>query len=456
VTPVERVVALLRARFGLEPDQLIARRLTELAERVVSSQRLERWLQALADADLESDDARALVNIATNGQTYFMRDKPQIAALESWLSERYAVLRRPLNVWSAGCSTGEEVYTLALLGLRLGIPLNLTGSDVNADALGRARRGVYSEWALRHMSEADREAHFISHKEGFELRGRVQERVTFRLHNLASSRPLTPDRPDRAWDAILCRNVLIYFAEDVRLRVLNGFEQALTDDGALVLSSSESLRGHTTQLRAQQLVGGGFLFVRDVTATWASPATRASSNPPGSRSSSAPPARPFSSSTPPRRFSTFPPSAGLLPSVKELLDRGNRHLREHSFSDALSHYARAIALDGLSSEPYVLQAIVHLKQGSLTDARASLRSALFLEPRCWASEYLLSGIDAREARHEEHVASLLRAESLLAGGEALVSPVSDITGIEPVCYTREEALSVCRARLKSLRKGLIL
>jgi hypothetical protein len=139
--------------------------------------------------------------------------------------------------------------------------------------------------------------------------------------------------------------------------------------------------------------------------------------------------------------------------VKDLLDRGNRHLREHAFVDALAHYARAIAVDGLSSEPYVLQAIVHLKQGSLGEARVSLRSALFLEPRCWASEYLLAGIHAREARHEEHVAALLRAETLLSGGETLFTPVSDTSGIEPVCYTPEQALSLCRARLKSLRKG---
>ncbi len=451
MTPVERVVSLLRERFGLEPDALIGRRLAELTERISSSQRLEPWLKQLSLADLESEDARALVNVATNGQTYFMRDKPQIATLESWLAERHTKVRRPLHVWSAGCSTGEEVYTLALLGLKIGIPLKLTGSDVNADALGRARLGQYSEWSLRHLSASDRETFFSPTKDGFTLKQTVRERVSFRLHNLASSRPLLPDGSGRAWDAILCRNVLIYFAEDVRLRVLSRLERALADDGALILSSSESLRGHITQLRPQQRVGGGFLFVRDLSAPPRCPPSRPSSAPPRTRG--APSQRPTGSSTPPRRFSTLPPSIDPLPSVKRLLDRGNLHLREHAFADALSHYARAIALDGLSSEPYLLQAIVHLKQGNLTDARMSLRSALFLEPRCWASEYLLAGIHARESRHQEHLAALLRAESLLSGGEALISPVSDISGIEPVCYTRERALSLCQARLKSLRKG---
>ena len=459
MTLKNRLQAVFRERFGLQLDDVTSTRVEALAQRQAEAERLDLFLSALRDADPSSVPVRAAVSVATNGQTYFMRDRPQLAAVEAWLTARHRELRRPLHLWSAGCSTGEEAYSLSMLGIRLGVPLQITASDVNAESLERARRGIYAEWSLRHVLEPERNAHFVYTKDGFEVHPQVRQSITFALHNLATSRALAPDKPDRLWDAILCRNVLIYFDPQARARVLAKFEAALPEEGALVLSSSESLRGIETRLRARQLAGA-FLFVRSASDSAGSAQhipererRREGSTPP-----SAPAPAPRVSTFPPRGSApaSIPPEAfpeSVRPNIKPLLDAGNRLLREHSFFSALEQYSRAITLDGLSFEPYLLSAIVQLKQGAHAEAKASLRSALFLEPQLWQAEYLLSGIHAREERRPEQLSSLMRAEQLLLRIEPGPFFVSDTAGIEPICYNREQALSVCRARLKSIRKG---
>jgi chemotaxis protein methyltransferase CheR len=451
VTLRRHVGTLLRQRFGLELDDLTFARIDEIARRQAEAQRLELWLDALRDGDPSAVPMRAVLAAATNGQTYFMRDRTQLASLEAWLLGRHRELGRSLQIWSAGCSTGEEVYTLSILGLRLRVPLAVVGSDVNAESLERARRGVYSEWSLRHLAEPDRAAFFAACKDGFEVRSEVRRQTSFGLHNLASG-ALPPPQGAAGWDAILCRNVLIYFADTVRSKVIGEMESMLFEGGTLVLSSSESLRGAGTTLKWRQ-VGEGFLLIRQPpgeAGTSAPPYTRPrTSSVPPARASSAPPARPIPSSIPPERFPAL-----ARTDIRELLESGNRMLRGHAFHSALECYGRAIALDGLSFEPYLLQAIVQLKQGSLSDAKASLRSALFLEPQSWCAEYLAAGIHAREGQLADQVAALSRAQSALMRVELPLVFLSDVSGIEPLCYTRDQALSLCLARLRSLKKGI--
>ncbi|MFT3924644.1 MAG: CheR family methyltransferase [Myxococcales bacterium] len=446
----DRLHALFRDRFGLQLDEPALGRIEALAQRQAEAERLDPWLAALREAEPSAVPVRAAISVVTNGQTYFMRDRPQLQAVEEWLLRRFRELRRTLHVWSAGCSSGEEAYTLAMLGARLGVPLQILASDVNAEAVERARRAVYSEWPLRHVAPEERAGCFVAVKDGFEVAPRIRKAVSFCVHNLATASPLVPEKTDRLWDAIVCRNVLIYFDLAARGRTLERFESVLPDEGALVLASGESLRGlMETKLKPRQLAGA-FVFVRE-----AKPKSAGDNN--------ADLAAAYASVV--RRVSTVPPAPASIPpegfpehtrtNIKPLLDAGNRMLREHSFFSALDQYADAIRLDGLAFEPYLLTAIVQLKQGLFGEAKASLRSALFLEPQLWSAEYLMAGIHAREERRLEQRASLSRAENLLIRIEPEPALVSDTTGIEPLCYNREQALAVCRSRLKSTRKGIL-
>jgi chemotaxis protein methyltransferase CheR len=427
VSWLTRATRLVEEKLGMELDQAGSIRLAELGQRFERDHRGGQAFLERAAREAGSADFLALVEAAANGQTYFMRDPAQLAALSAFFTSR-GDSRETLHVWCAGCSTGEEAYTVAMLSLQVGVAARIVASDVNGAALSRAATGRYKPWALRHVSESDRALYFRSQAGEHVVAEALRSRVSFMRHNLAVDPPLFSSAPGGSWDAILCRNVLIYFRNEVRARVLSGLESTLDKEGVLLLSSSESLRGIETRLHAHYL-GGGFVFAFT----------------PRARTPSRPPPAPVTER--PARVSLQPGESlrGRRMSVY-WTSVGHARLRDHDFDQALEAYAEASRLDGVHFEPYLGSALVHLKRGALPAARKALRSALFLEPRAWAAEYLLSGIAARDGQAAEQSRALARALSLLESATAIVDHEADCAGIEPLCYTREEATSLCLSR----------
>ena len=244
--------ALVEHRLGLDvtrPEQL------ELAEacaraRAEPPSTPEAFLQRLAAAPDEHPDWRRLVATLAIGETYFFRDRACFEALERQVLPSIVARRRGtgelcLRVWSAGCATGEEAYSIAILLHRL-LPdrsrwrLSILATDVNRDALDSARRGVYRKWALRDTSPEIREQYFGRSRAGrFELDPEIRAMVTFAPLNLARDRyPATPG--DRSgMDVILCRNVLMYFTADARRATVSGLARALGHEGWLAVSAVE-------------------------------------------------------------------------------------------------------------------------------------------------------------------------------------------------------------------------
>jgi chemotaxis protein methyltransferase CheR len=422
-----RATRVVQDRLGMDVDQAGTIRLAQLGQRFERDHRGGQAFLERAAREASSTEFLALIDAVANGQTYFMRDPAQLAALQTFFNER-AECAEPLRIWCAGCSTGEEAYTVAMLSLRVGVPASIVGSDVNGTALATAGLGRYRPWALRHVSESDQTLYFRSQGGEHVVADALRSRVTFMRHNLAVDPPLVSNAQGGSWDAILCRNVLIYFRGDTRARVLRGLESTLDRQGVLVLSSSESLRGLDTRLHAHYL-GGGFVFAFAVRA----------------RTPSRPPPPPVPER--PARISLAPgESLRARRTSVYWTSVGHARLRDHDFEQALEAYAEASRLDGVCFEPYLGSALVHLKRGALPAARKALRSALFLEPRAWAAEYLLSGIAARDNQPAEQSRALSRALSLLESAAAIVEHEADCAGIEPLCYTREEATSLCLSR----------
>ncbi len=440
-----RVREMVRDLLGIELDHSTSERVRELLEGDGrGSSRADALVDSLRASGERAPEFNALVQAVTNGQTYFMRDAAQLSALDAFFRTYLPAQSRTLHVWSAGCSSGEEPYTLAMLAHAAGVRVEIVASDISLHALERARRGVYGEWSLRHVEPRQRLAHFRPVADGFELMEGVKRVVTFRAHNLAADPALRSQRSDGRWDLILCRHVLIYFAGQVRRRVVHSLTSALLEEGALLLSSVETVRGLGTDLHYRYL-GGGFVLARgerrkslrptgapaEMTELGHSQAHAASLAPVPimARASSLPPAP----RTRERSVSAY------------FIGLGNDWLRRHELDQALDAYAEATKLDGVAFEPYLLSAIVHLKRGNLAQAAASLRSALFLEPKAWAAEYLMASIRVREGRPGEARASLATATRLLAG-DAVLSYQSDCDGIEPLCYTLDEARAACAQR----------
>jgi chemotaxis protein methyltransferase CheR len=172
-----------------------------------------------------------LIEHAVVGETYFYRHPEQLGALVGALAPRDG----PLRIWSAGCATGEEPYSvaMALLGAgRAGRGDRIVATDVSERALRTAQAGVYNAWSLRRMPAAARSGHL----EG-EGRWRVSDEarflVEFRRHNLVA------DPPPGAFDAVLCRNVLIYFEPQAAAEIVFRLASAVIPGGYLVLSPVE-------------------------------------------------------------------------------------------------------------------------------------------------------------------------------------------------------------------------
>jgi chemotaxis protein methyltransferase CheR len=190
------------------------------------------------------------IEALTTKETYFFRQEYQLRAFRDELLPRMArdnAARRRLAVWSAGCSTGEEVYTIAALvdeiGLFEGWDVRIIGTDISKHSVAAARRGVYRSASFRSTSFERRALYFIDQHEGTHVVDRIKKMCHFGQFNLLDSgRAAIVGRVD----AIFCRNVLIYFDVRSRRRVIDSLYERLIPGGYLMLGHSESLLNVST------------------------------------------------------------------------------------------------------------------------------------------------------------------------------------------------------------------
>ena len=185
------------------------------------------------------DDLMAEVTI---GETYFFRETAQFGVLRETIIPDLASRRAPgekIRVWSAGCSTGEEPYSLAIALAEANVDSYVVGTDVSRERLGAARRGEYRRWSFRGVAESVIERHFRKSADGFVLAPDVRRAVDFRYLNLASD--CYPNLSSGVWgmDLIFCRNVLIYFDRETIARVAASMLASLADGGWIVLGSAD-------------------------------------------------------------------------------------------------------------------------------------------------------------------------------------------------------------------------
>jgi chemotaxis protein methyltransferase CheR len=202
-------------------------------------------------------ELEAAVEALATHETYFWREPRQLRAFAEELLPALAeqnAARRRLRVWSAGCSTGEEAYTIAALLVRSrlfeGWDVEVFGSDIVRGAVAAARAGAYGPRALR-TAEAERMRPWLREEGGrWHVQGPLRELVRFGQQNLLD--PLQPGLAGLV-DVIFCRNVLIYFDLPARRRVVEAFRARLRPGGYLLLGHSESLLRSASGFELAQL-----------------------------------------------------------------------------------------------------------------------------------------------------------------------------------------------------------
>ncbi len=250
--------SLLERRFGLylgpeQEDSLTAairRRQHEL--RLESARHYLRYLECGDDGR----ELRRLVAAVANNETYFLRVPEHFDALRRQIIPALVRAgRRTIRIWSAACSTGEEVYSLAMAVRELlpnpDVEFDILGSDISDSALSTARRGFYAPRSLRGLDEPRLARYFNREAGGYQVRPELRSMVRFTYLNLMDH-PL-PFPPGMIWDVILCRNVLLYFREAQARKVVAELEKVLADDGYLLSAPSESMRDLSPHLVVEHL-----------------------------------------------------------------------------------------------------------------------------------------------------------------------------------------------------------
>lgn len=192
-----------------------------------------------------------LVILITNAETYFWRDKGQFETLQKHIIPD--ILKRQNNqkqirICSAGCSTGEEPYSLAILIHKL-IPdlekwkVKILGIDINKYALETAKKGIYSSWSFRNINPDIKRDYFRVINNSYYIDNSIQKMVTFKLINLFKDSFNTQNNDLKNLDLIICRNVFIYFEESAKAKVLDKFYDTLKPLGYLLTGHAE-LYGH--------------------------------------------------------------------------------------------------------------------------------------------------------------------------------------------------------------------
>ena len=190
-----------------------------------------------------------VVEALLNNETYFFRDKPTFDQLPADIFPMLAAQRaekKRLQIWCAGCSTGQEAHSLAIQfaeqpHLWDGWSIDILGTDVSNKAISIARSGHYSQFEVqRGLSVQQMLAHFDETASGWQMRSGTRSIVRFQHHNILNAPPCR-----QPFDMILCRNVLLYFDAGTRQRAFDRLHSALAPDGYLMLGAGETVVGQT-------------------------------------------------------------------------------------------------------------------------------------------------------------------------------------------------------------------
>jgi chemotaxis protein methyltransferase CheR len=342
-------------------------------------------------------------NFGTNTHTFFFREKEAIEMIRERILIPRALRGERTAIWSAGCATGEEPFSLAIVAREAAASVEILATDINPHAIARARSAIWPERRLRMVSKERRARWFHPRPEGHEARPSLKETVRFFLHDVANEVSPSPSRrssESSGWDVIFCRNVLLYFDEETKRRALDRLTQALLPGGVLVLGGSEWLSTKiqnqmTGDILALTDMGGVLCYERaarpKLSATSWSPPPKALSprlalpRPASSPSSSLrPPSKPLPGAA------RKPDRAGL---VRRLRYDGDAALDAGRLSDALDDYSTALELEPLAADLHLRAALCHMRrEGGEEAARSSLRRSLFIAPNLWPAALMLGDL----------------------------------------------------------------
>jgi chemotaxis protein methyltransferase CheR len=448
---IETIRRWVEDELGLRPS---SERALEAVERL-----LRRRGRAAGLADpLEmrrtvTDDGElreALVRILTSSHTLFFRDLRQLESIVESIARRVAQHGRPAKVWSAGCSTGEEPYSLAGLCLDAGVPVEILATDISAPSLELARSARYPRLTAKRAPAELGGRHLLFDAEGVRVRPEVTRIVEFGRHDLVQDAAAPPR--GGGFDVILCRNVLIYYRPEVARLVLEALGAALAPGGMLFIAPTDELTCRLPEALEPTAAVEAFRRSGDGEV----PSQRPKPTPVRAFSDAPIHERPedYGAAVQRMREGDHP---GARVALGRILEQTPDHfdallslaavqieLREFAGVQELVH--RALALEDLSPEPTLLEALMLRKQSRFREALVPLRRSAFLDPRFWPASFLLATTWERLGDRSRSRSEFSHALQALARHEE-GAPQRHVEGLGGLYIDPMMAAALCRARL---------
>lgn len=237
-------------RLGLNFPKERWRDLERGINSAINDANVSESVQSLIKSPLSRKQLEVLASCLTISETYFFRDKNLFDVLENNLLPELINSRRGKNqtirIWSAGCSTGEEPYSIAILLDKLIFDsdkwnITILAADINPHSIGKMKNGIYGSWSFRDIPEKIKHEYFIQESEGkYRIVDKIKKMVTPVYLNLAEDSYPSLLNNTNAMDIIICRNVLMYFTQPHTKKVIKGFYQSLVENGWVIVSPTET------------------------------------------------------------------------------------------------------------------------------------------------------------------------------------------------------------------------
>lgn len=238
---LQRLLEKIYHERGVDFRDYSRRSLTRRIGRRLQAKKVETFIDYADLLDSDPDEYEALFNDIIVRVTRFFRNRAAFRALEQALKSTLSFKESDkVRIWSAGCATGQEAFTVAMLLANIldeqtQNKIFITATDIDESALAMADQGVFNPEEMKDIPEEWREKYFTAEKKRYRICNEIRGMITFRSHNLVSDPPLSKV------DIVICRNVLIYFTIGLQMKVIDKFYQALAPKGFLLLGRYEML-----------------------------------------------------------------------------------------------------------------------------------------------------------------------------------------------------------------------
>lgn len=376
---------------------------------------LPAYYNSLLNEEKKEEEFRELLNLLTINHTYFFRNEPQFKALKHLIlpelisrrmqaANNFSGSKPVIRIWSAGCSTGEEPYSIAMVirDIILDIDawdIQIIATDASTEALANAKTGVYNKNSVRLVDKDHLEKYFIEKIDSFGNKAyaicdEIKKMVNFSYLNLAEeSFPFN-------CDIIFCRNVVIYFELETTINIMNKIHSAIFDNGYLFIGYSESLQFISEKFKMEHWDEA--IFYRKAEAE-----ILPKESPELTVREAEKIIEEISKAEVEAEIETEAKTK-IAPSedMEQLLVEIAKSLRLKEYDKALTLVGEAKAIDKNEVEPYYLAAVIYTNQGRFNEAKEELASFLRSNPLFAPAHYMLGSIFFEEGDFLKAEASL--------------------------------------------------